>query len=228
MRFTFFALWMALGYWVTIDSWNGYGYVYLGDQRGPAAMRSIREYAQFDMSALKKSLPKQLLGTARVFKKEGYVGVILGHPLFQRGKGTGEFACPIQDRPGVFTRVEVEFTGVGISESGEQAKLTAETDCLPSNTLTELRTVWIPMESILASEPKDQELQIYGDQPVVIRVTGIVGQWPESWVLSGVKLFSDENPDEAMRLEMSELREARPALMTFDWKPGDAGSPRSQ
>ena len=125
----FFIFALATGYWVSVESWNGAVYVYIGEQRSPASNRSMRDYSALDRKALSKSIHKQLLASAKVTERNGFMGVTLGHPLFKRAKGTGEFACPVQGRAGVFDRVELTFVGIGVSDSGEAPLMLVEAEC---------------------------------------------------------------------------------------------------
>ena len=213
----FFVAILGLGYWLTMESWNGNVYVYLGEQRAPAAVRSIKDYSSVDRRQLSASLNQQLLKTAKLQKLNGYMGVTLGHPLLKRAKGGGEFACPVQGRAGVFDRVEMVFMGTGISESGSPPLMVVEGQCRPGKDLNQMRTIWIPMDTILRSAAHDQELQIFEDQPVTVRLQQIPGQWPENWVLKSVKLFRDGNREDSMMVDSAQVREAAPKMLSFNW-----------
>lgn len=214
----FFVLAIATGNHIATESWNGRVYVYLGEQRAPATVRSIRDYSAVDRKALTSSVNKQLLASAKLKELNGYIGVTLGHPLFKRAKGTGEFACPVQGRPGVFDKVELTFFGTGVSEAGDPPLMIVEGECAPGGNLNEMRTIWIPMKAIMASAARDQEMQLFGDQPVTVRLQQIPGQWPESWVLQSVRLFREHNPDDSLVLDSKMVREANPQRLSIAWR----------
>jgi len=213
----FFAFLMA-GHWVSVDSWGGAVFVYLGEQRSPAAVRSIRDYSVIDRKALFSSLHKQLLEGARLVKQDGYVGLTLGNPLVKAARGTKEFACAIQGRPGMFDRMELTFLGAGISEAGRQPKMTVEADCSSGMNLTELETIWVPMHDIVTAAAIDQELQIFGDRQVIVRLEQIPGEWPPSWVLWNVRLYRSANPEEGVSVDNGKIRETNPKLFSFSWE----------
>lgn len=209
---------LGFGLWVNDRAWNGQVFVYVGEQRAPAAVRSLVDYSSMERKALYRSAHNQLLEHAEVLKRDGFIGVRLGHPLVNRKGGGKEFGCQVQDHPGVFDRIEIKFIGTGISESGEPARMTVEAHCQSLNDLNLLDVIWIPVSDIFASEPKDTEIQSYGDNPVLVRMESIPNQWPENWVLWSIRLYSNDNPDNVLVLDTPLLKEARPTLLSFDWK----------
>lgn len=211
----FFVFVLFAGFKISTESWNGSVYVYMGEQRSPAALRETRDFTAVDRKSLSGTLSKQLLASAKLQELNGYIGVTLGHPLFKRAKGTGEFACPVKGRPGVFDKVELVFMGTGVSEGGEPPTMVVEGECAPGNTVSEMRTIWIPLKSIMASNPQDQELQLFGDQPVTVRLRQIPGAWPENWVLQSVKLYRENNPADHMMVDAKAVREGNPKLIQF-------------
>jgi hypothetical protein len=219
----FFVFAVIAGFRISTESWNGSVYVYMGEQRSPAALREARDFSAVDRKAISGNLSKQLLASAKLKELNGYIGVTLGHPLFKRARGTGEFACPVHGRPGVFDKVELVFMGTGVSEGGEPPTMVVEGECAPGSTLNEMRTIWIPLKAIMASAPQDQEMQLFGDQPVTVRLRQIPSQWPENWVLQSVKLYRENNPEESMLVDSKGVREGNPKLIQFGWR-APAGS----
>lgn len=208
---------MLTGYLVSIESWNGAVFVYLGEQRAPAAIRSMRDYSAVDRKALYASVHRQLLEGARMIKGAGEMGLALGHPLIKR-EDRMEFACPLEGRPGLFDTVEVSFMGLGISEAGQQPTMTLLAECQSTGSLNHLDTIWIPMQTLLALEAKDQDLQLYGEHPVSVHLQHMPGEWPVSWVLSKVRLFKRDEPEEQLLIDADKMRETNGKLMSFDWR----------
>lgn len=213
-----FCLFLAAGYLVSVESWNGAVFVYLGELRSPASVRSMRDYSIVDRKALFASVHKQLLEGAKLMKDDGTMGLTLGHPLMKASDGN-DFACPVPGRAGLFDRVELTFLGLGISESGHQPKMVVEADCNPGTNLSQLSPIWIPMAEIVAAGPKDQDLQFYGEQPKKIRLEHIPGEWPTTWVLTSVRFFRQAFPDENMLINAEKMRETNGGkLISFDWQ----------
>lgn len=210
---------MFTGYALSVDSWNGAVFVYLGEQRSPAAVRSMRDYSAIDRKALFSSVHRQMLDGAKLIRQAGFMALTLGHPLM-KSADRNEFACPVQGRPGLFDRVELTFNGTGISASGEQPQMIIESECTGGGNLNQLETIWIPMQDILSTEPKNQEMQMYGDHPVMVRLNHIPGEWPTGWVLSTVRLYHHENLEETMTIDSAKMRDTTDTgkLLSFDWQ----------
>lgn len=202
-----------------VNSWDGAVFVYLGEQRSPAAVRSMRDYSAIDRKALFSSVHRQMLEGAKLIKQQGQMALTLGHPLMKTAE-RNEFACPVEGRPGLFDRVELTFTGTGISESGHQPMMTIESKCGSGGNLSELETIYIPMQDILAAGAKDQELLTTGDHPVLVKLEHIPGEWPVGWVLSTVRFYREGSPEESMTIDSEKMRDTTETgkLLSFDWK----------
>ena len=211
-----FCLFMLTGYLVSVESWNGTVFVYLGELRSPSAVRSIKDYSAVDRTALFASVHRQMIAGAHLIKQPDSMGLTLGHPLMKSATGR-DFACAVDGRPGLFDHVELTFIGLGISEAGRQPKMTIEADCRGGGNLSELGTIWIPMREIVAANAQDQELQIYGENPVTVRLEQIPGEWPATWVLWNVRLFREDNPEESLVIDSGKIRESGAKMLSFDW-----------
>lgn len=211
-----FAMLVLAGYLISTHSWDSMVFVYIGEQRSPAAVRSLQDYVPVDRSAFAEPVHKQMFRDAKKIQEERYIGLSFGHPLLNdRG---GEFACPVKGRPGMFDRVELTFLGSGISSSGQQPRMIVETPCQLGDTFGRLDTIWLPMQDIVRAPAKDQELQIYGERPVVIRLQQIPGEWPPTWVLWNVRFFNTEVSDRSLTVDLAKIREANGKIFAFDWQ----------
>lgn len=215
--FAFFLFTAYIGFRVSVDSWNGQVFVYMGENRAPASVRKLGDYEPLDRKALFTAPHKQLLGEASAVRDEQWVRINLGHPLLKTSWGS-EFACPVMGHTGLFDRVELTFMGVGVAEGGEPPKMVIETDCLPGENLNSLAPIYIPMRDLASTPAKDKELQFGGEHPLNVRLVQFPSSWPEQWVLWNVKLFKDGNPEDFLNFGSAKLREANSKLLTFDWK----------
>lgn len=214
----FFCAFVAAGFMIAVDSWDGVVYVYLGEQRSPAAVRVMGDFSAFDRKALFREAHQQLLAEAKIQKEGEMIALTLGHPLLKNTVGAGEFACPVQGRAGEFDRVEVTFHGVGISDGGEIPKMIVEANCRQGKSLSELETVYIPMAAVVKGGARDQDIEYGGSHPVSIHLQSMPGQWPDSWALWSVRFFRQNDPGKALIIDVKKIREANPHPLAFDWK----------
>jgi hypothetical protein len=206
--------------WLTTRSWNGLVYVYIGEQRAPASVRTAHDYTPVDRQALGRSVHEQLMSMAATSRQDGNVGVTLGHPLVARPEGGGgrEFACEVAGHGGIYDHMEITFYGTGVSDNGDEPHMVIDADCEASAQLDVLNPVWIPMGEIVRTSPRDQEFQVSGPHPTRIRLEHIPGVWPESWVLVSVRFYRQDTPDESLLVDAQHLREGGPTLLSFDFK----------
>ena len=92
--------------------------------------------------------------------------------------------------------------------------------CWSQQDLNHLETVWIPMKSILQSQPRDQKFVFGSENTVKVYFESIPNQWPENWVLWNVRFYREDAPEQSLNLDASLLKQGRPGLLSFDWKSG--------
>lgn len=214
----FFFVILCLGIWISEHSWQGTLYVYVGEQRSPAAVRSLGEYSAIDRGVLARTAQEQLLSFAQIYKDEGMLGFQLGHPLVTGKNGGRGFGCQVQDLSGAYDRVQLIFVGTGISSGGETAKMVVDSKCRSEHDLNQLETIWVPMQALMSSQPKDQEYEFPGESMTRLKFEFIPDQWPENWVLWNVRFYREDDVDEQLVLDAEAMKEVSNKLLSFDWK----------
>jgi hypothetical protein len=144
--------------------------------------------------------------------KDGLVGIHLGNPLVRNSNGETDFACRAHGRTGLFDRMELVFTGTGISEGGENPEMTVVSACEGGTANSDLAPVWIPIVEIMKEPATDRVMNFEGAQ---IRLISMPGQWPVSWVLSRVRLFKQEDSTANWTVDAAQMRRTRPDLISF-------------
>lgn len=222
MRPWFFLIFLAflyLGYGLSMRSWKGQVFVYLGRDRAPASVRELKDYSPVDRKTLTESVQRQLMASATILKRRGAIGVRVGHPLLPSYQGGNQFACAVQDREAAFDQLELVFVGIGISASGELPKLIVQTACLASMDIEKLEPVWIPKADIEAAGAEDQELLIDDDsRQMLITLQDIPGEWPEAWALYSVRFYNSEFEDLTLSIDAAQMRDAAGAPLIFKWE----------
>lgn len=218
VAFLLFFVCAYFGFRMASNSWQGVRYVYLGDDRAPAALHNLRDFSKLDAKALSLAAHNQLVSHAEIIRQSDQVGVKLGHFITRTAEGRREFACAVQNRSGAYDRISMSFMGLGVSDSGEVPTVTVETNCKSSTDLDWLETVWIPMNYIAALGNNDQEIQTYEAEPMTISIAGMTSDWPESWVLTKVRLFQEGRPDEAMVVDTTTMPSIEKQKFSFEWK----------
>lgn len=216
--FALFIACVCLGFWVSERSWKGTLYVYVGEHRSPANIRSLGEYSGLSREALERAPQEQLLSFAQIYKDQGMLGVQLGHPIVNVKSGGKTFGCQVQDMTGAYDRIQMTFTGTGVTSGGEPGKMIVDSKCRSEQDLNQLETVWIPMQALLSAKPSDQEYEFPGESMTRLKFQSIPDVWPENWVLTNVRFYRDDDSEDQLVLDNTQMRESGLKLLQFDWK----------
>lgn len=203
------------GYKFATLSWGGTVYVYLGEERSPAAVRNTSDYSEVSYRNLGAAPEVQLIAEAEVEMREGSAGIYLGNPLFRTTRGN-EFGCRVKEREGLYDRVELHFIGSGISTSGDTAEMIVEAPCESVDLAWALQPVWIPIQQIVSGPAKDMDLAVDGEHPVNVRLRHMPDEWPPQWVLTKVKLYRADDGEYFFEADSEKMRFARHSLLFFE------------
>lgn len=207
-----------VGMWRAVDSWDGIIYVsnakYLQNERYPAAIRRVFDYSQFEGAPLKIRSIKRLISDANIILKPGSVGIELGHFVTRGEGGQGQLACEF------YNRVELKFEGQGIMEFGDKPMMTIEAPCLISADINRIETIWIPTLRLMKeNETPARFLEIGFPElsGVKFRFDEMTSQWPREWILTGVRLYSDEDAAHEVSISRTEIVETLEKHFTINF-----------
>lgn len=211
---------LVIGYKFAIQSWDGIVYVYLGQERAPAAVRSMSDYSAVKRRAIGASVHEQIMSEAESEKRNGQVGIHLGNPLIRTHSGN-EFGCRFPGREGVYDRIELTFVGTGISVSGDNAEMIVEAPCESGGDATVLNPIWIPLKEILARPAEDISIPAAIENGTNIQLRHLAGEWPPQWVLSKVKLYRNDDGEYFLEVSSEKMRFARSSMLSIDSEVGN-------
>lgn len=206
-----FAVMFALGGAVTLKSWDGEFYVYLGDSRSPAAIQRNLDFSNLNGSELLLASQRRLVSSARILLQDQQVGIELGNFVTKDVAGNKVLACRAYDR------VSVEFRAEGMAESGSVPTMTVESLCREGSDLTRIQPIWIPVEQILNQSPGDLELQIWDKDPVAVKLSQVGSAWPKTWRLTSVRLYNKHDTQKEIVIDPEAVRELRDSPIQLSW-----------
>jgi len=209
-----FACFLCIGQWLMTVSWNGLTYIYVGEDRSPAAVKNLNDYYPVSNKYLRKSAQDQLFEGVRFMNRENELGVGIGNILLPDTLGHRHFACAGQSRASVFDRVELSFVGVGVSDNGVIPKMIVDSACEAEEDFSSLSPIWIPMSEIYQAEPKTQELHFPEFGSTAIHFENLASTWPERWTLVKVRLYNSSAKASPLLLEP---KKASFGTLSFDW-----------
>ncbi len=186
--------------------------------RDPAAIRRTYDFSGLDGSALAKAQKMRLLSGAKVVREKAGVGVELGHFVIKGEGGQKTFACQ------KYGKISMTFVGDGSASNGELPKMEVEGQCEMSSDVNSISPLWIPVAKILGEPVADGEFNFQDGKPISVRFANVSDQWPVTWQLQSVRLFTSESQVEkgAEKQEVvipaQELKQYVPGPVLLQWK----------
>lgn len=189
-----------------------------GISRDPAAIRRNYDFSGLDGTALAKAQKMRLLSGVKVLKEKSGVGVELGHFVIRGEDGQKTFACQ------KYGKISMTFVGDGSASNGELPKMEVEGKCEMSADVNSISPLWIPVAKILGEPVADGEFNFHDEKPISVRFANVADQWPVTWQLQSVRLFTSESQIEKgsekqeVVIPTQELKQYAPGPVLVHWK----------
>ena len=90
-----------------------------------------------------------------------------------------------------FPKVQIEFSGEGISVAGEPPVMTIDAECLPAQDPVEMASIEVPVARILQQKPSNASFKFDG-LTSTFTFSGSGDEWPRTWILRSV-IFKNQN-----------------------------------
>ncbi len=215
----FYVFSFLLGMYLVHTSWNSVRFVSLTTFRAPAAANGLRDFSGQRGQSLSTAVQFQMSSQSQIHRMDGGYEVSLNQFVLRDRNDKRNFICRIEDRPGVFDRVEVKLYGIGISEAGRVPRITVQTDCqsrVESDEIKPIR-VFIPLAELYKLKPLDQEISFYDDTKTELRVSEMVSEWPLEWQLEEVTYLNSSDPSHKLTLALSNNESSTSGALTLHW-----------
>jgi hypothetical protein len=162
----------------------------LSVQRDPASI----DGKVFQLTSLSSSQIKNQL-----VKKIKIQSVVIGEKSLQLS-GFSSALCK------TYGFIELQFVADGMAVAGEPASMTVKAPCEAGQDPSEMASITIPVEKILAQKSKNADFHFDGFAP---RFTfkNTEGEWPRTWVLRSVQFISGINKSKLVRMDQNETGE---------------------
>ena len=169
--------------------------------RNPAAIRKSYDFSKLSGPAFEIAGQKRLLRDMKVTLQGEKVGIELGHFVVKGEDGNKTFACEFYDR------VQFEFIGEGVAESGELPQMVLEGPCEISKNINRMEPVWLPIEKMRKLSPANLKGHFFADEKVSISLNHVSYAWPPSWRLRGLKIFNQVNTQRVLEVNAQKIDE---------------------
>lgn len=215
----FFIFSFLLGMHLARESWDGVLYVSVEDWRSPSAIKGLRDLSSLRGASLSDAAEFQFSSQSEVRLTEEGFEIRLNQFVMRDSGGKKNFVCRVEGRPGVFDRVELKLTGIGIAEAGKLPELTLEADCKsqPHPEQIGFIRILVPMAEIYKLKPIDQDLYLYDNQRSFVRISQMTSEWPTEWRLQSVKYFNSAAPQEMLTILPAKKENPSKGAFSLHW-----------
>lgn len=166
----FFALTFSLGF----SLFYGYFNEEFSDRDPAAVGNKIHQLKNFDPEQLKDELSKKI-----------QVQNLPDGKKYIRFSSLSSNVCR------QYPKVQIQFSGEGISVAGEPPVMTIDAECLPAQDPVEMASIEIPVEKILQQKPANASFKFDG-LTSTFTFSGSGDEWPKTWILRSV-IFKNQN-----------------------------------
>ena len=181
---------------VVQHSWNGYLFFINDSGREPTAVPRQWDLTLVRQGRLSTQVRQILLENLKLEKKDDKSWKIEIPNFVTKDKfGYRELICE------KYNRIALEFQAEGVATSGNRPAMTFEGPCHYSSEpmAKYIQAFEIPGSIFEREKPEDFNVLVGQENQIWVRVTDVPDFWPEEWVLSSVKFFQSEKPDEDLQ-----------------------------
>ena len=204
---------LVCGVLISRNSWNGYVYVYVPDQRSPSAIPRRHDLTRFAGQELTKRIHERLIGDARILHRESDLGIELGQFVTENSDRKKVFACSVYDK------IEMRFVAEGIATGGNLPVMEVMGNCeINSEQVNWIKPIWIPAGRLIKEPAINKEISFFDAEPVSLKFSHMSDQWPSQWVLDSVRLVSSNGVAEDVQLSRDRIRLALPRSLILEWE----------
>ena len=113
-----------------------------------------------------------------------------------------------------YPKVQIQFSGDGISVAGEPPVMTIDADCVPAQDPVEMASIEIPVAKILMQKPTNASFKFDG-LTSTFTFSGSGDEWPKTWILRSV-IFSNQNGhSKIVAFEKAVTQTQQPTVLEF-------------
>ena len=181
------ALFLAVGIFIGINSWNKRIYVQLkpGGEGRYVASEGETEIVSLSLEEYREQIQKKIFGHTKVTEGEKFKEFYLGNFLVQEG-GEHQRICQ------AYSFLEMRFTALNVSLSGSPGEMVIQAPCQAEEEEF-IGPFAVPLKEILNNPEK--EFFSLEDRETFIRFYNTAIALTESWLLTAVRFFN--SPEES-------------------------------
>lgn len=177
-----------------------------------------------------KAVKKRIISGFKTTRKNGYLGMHLGHFTFSDPSEEKDKSCGSKKERTIssalqvktkklacreYPKLSLQFAADQEANSGEKRELLVEADCSVSTDLSHTDMVWIPWDQLAQETPFEGDTQYNTPSKVLIKTTHISDAWPKKWILEKIEL---KGATGFIKVSAEDIRNIAGRPMVFEFK----------
>lgn len=199
-------------------------------KRSTASLKNNYDLTCYSGAELSKAIVNRIVTGIRGIRKDGYLGIIIGHYTYSDSQDAKKASCaPLKDRTisssfslatkkmacEIYPKIYLRFIADEESANGDKRQMEIETPCTVSTDLGKTEVAWIPWKQLALETPFEGVSEYSKPSKVTIKTKNITSKWPEKWILDKIQMEGEAG---MVSIEESQIREVagRPIIFEFN------------
>ncbi len=199
-------------------------------KRSTASVKGDYDLSCLSGEELNKAIVNRIVLGLKGVRKDGYMGINIGHYTYSESKIENKEACAnYKDRKisstfsanpkkmacETYPKIVLSFVADGEADSGNKRQMDVITPCSVSADLSRTETAWIPWKQLALETPFEGLSEYNVPSKVSVKTQNITDKWPEKWVLDKIQMEGEAG---TISVDASQIREVagRPIIFEFN------------
>lgn len=200
-------------------------------KRGLASVQNNYDLSCLQGKDFEKAYKKKIVSGIKSFRKEGLLGLEIGHFIFSTEVKKNSLDCisrkdrsissaALNDSSSLklacrdYPMITFSFSAEDQATNGEKRQFEVQAECQVKTDLSKTETIWIPWQKISQETPFDGEAQFTQPSKLSVKTTNVSQQWPKKWALDSIELKGKKG---SLKVDREEIRSVAGRPLVFDF-----------
>jgi|GEM_PF-4035805 hypothetical protein len=200
-------------------------------KRGLASVQNNYDLSCLQGKDFEKAYKKKIVSGIKSFRKEGLLGLEIGHFIFSTEVKKNSLDCisrkdrsissaALNDSSSLklacrdYPVITFSFSAEDQATNGEKRQFEVQAECQVKIDLSKTETIWIPWQKISQETPFDGEAQFTQPSKLSVKTTNVSQQWPKKWALDSIELKGKKG---SLKVDREEIRSIAGRPLVFDF-----------
>lgn len=171
-------------------------------KRSTASLKNNYDLTCLSGEQLSKAIVSRIVLGIKGVRKDGYLGISIGHFVYSESKDAQAACAQGQNRAisssfslvskkmacEVYPKINLRFTADGESASGDKREMEVEAPCTVAADISQTETAWVPWKQLSLETPFEGISEYSKPSKVTIKTHNVTDKWPEKWILNRIQM----------------------------------------